>query len=115
MSKDKLYLLKPDFMDGEEGPFYCPHSIPVEGLLSYYPQLREKLEVFYLDFPRPRQHIIDQIGEENQSLPVIILASGENLPASSAGLQTYEGKYFINDEALIRAYLSAKHGLGVSH
>ena len=113
--KDKLYLLKPDFMDGEEGPYYCPHSVPVEGLLSFYPQLREAVDVYYLDFPRPRQTIIKQIGEENQSLPVIIIESGDGIPESAAGVQQAEGKFFINEESEIRAYLSTKYGVGISH
>ena len=37
--KDKLFLVKPEFMDGGKGPFYCPDSLPVEGMLRFLPSI----------------------------------------------------------------------------
>ncbi len=31
MTRDKLYLLKPDFPGGDKGPFYCPECALVVG------------------------------------------------------------------------------------
>jgi len=115
MSKDKLFLLKPDFMDAEEGPFYCPESAPIEGLLSYYPRLRDQLEVCYLDFARPRQAIIDEIGAENQGMPVIVLATGERIPAGDFEAREADGKYFITGDTEICSYLSMAYGIGMAH
>ena len=54
MTRDRLYLLKPHFMDAGKGPFFCPGCAQTVGLLEFYPALKEHLEVRYLDFPRPR-------------------------------------------------------------
>src|SRR5207302_1184330 len=52
--KDQLYLLRPGFMNASLGPLYCNDSAPVEGMLSFFPQLRELLDVQYVEFARPR-------------------------------------------------------------
>ena len=115
MTKDKLFLLKPDFMDGEEGPFYCPESAPIEGLLSYYPQLRDELEVYYLDFARPRQAIIDEIGADNQGMPVIVLAPRGKVPAGDFEAREANGQRFITGDREICSYLSMAYRIGVAH
>ena len=114
MTKDKLFLLKPDFMDAEEGPFYCPESAPIEGLLSYYPQLREELEVQYLDFARPRQAIIKEIGAENQGMPVIVLGT-VRFPAGGFETREAHGKQFITGDKEICSYLSMAYRIGIAH
>lgn len=47
--KDQLFLLNPGFKDDAgDGPFYCGDSVPVEGLLSFFPALREEIDVRYV-------------------------------------------------------------------
>jgi hypothetical protein len=104
--KDQLYLMKPGFMNAGLGPFYCGDSVCVEGMLSFFPELREKLDIHYISFPRPRQPLIDALGENYQSVPVLILAddavAGDGIPeARKAG-----GRRFYDDEKKIRHYLS---------
>lgn len=75
----KLFLLKPDFKDANRNPesiYFCPNCGLIEGILSYYPRLKEDIEVHHVDFPRPRPAIVELIGEENQSCPVLILEDG---------------------------------------
>lgn len=99
---DKLFLLKPDFIDkarNNNTKYFCPPCAQIEGILSFYPFLREKLEIQYVDFERPRPSIIELIGEENQSCPVLILSD----------------KTFINDPDKISKYLSEKYGIGYAH
>jgi hypothetical protein len=99
---ERLFLLRPDFQDvlrGNDMKYFCPPCTLIEGLLSYYPFLREKLEVHYVDFVRPRPSIIELIGEENQSCPVIILDDGT----------------FINDPDKIVEYLANHYGIGHAH
>lgn len=116
MAKDRLFLLKPDFRDGDKGPFYCPDGLCVEGLLSYYPQLRKQIEVTYLDFPRPRAVLVGERGAEHQGCPVLILG-GDAAAARAAGLgiQHAKGKAFLAQPAGISAYLSAAYGIGTPH
>lgn len=113
--KDKLFLVKPGFMDEGQGPFYCPDSMPVEGMLGFYPQLRELIDVQYVDFQRPREAVIKELGESNQGLPVLIV-NEKNIPlVGHLGVLGYEGKYFLNDEREIREYLSLVYRMGHSH
>ena len=75
MSKDILFLLRHDFVDGSEPLYYCPECSEVNGVLHYYPKLRHHLEVRYVDFARPRPEVIALLGEANQSCPVLVLGA----------------------------------------
>jgi hypothetical protein len=59
--KDQLYLLRPGFMNAGMGPLYCSDSAPVEGVLSFFPQLRDLVDIHYLEFPRPRQALVQAL------------------------------------------------------
>lgn len=98
----KLFLLKADFKDldrGDDKRYFCPDCVMIEGLLSYYPRLNNELEVKYVNFARPRQVLVDLLGEENQSCPVLVLEDGS----------------FINDTAAIISHLTEKHQIGHAH
>lgn len=108
--KDQLYLMAPGFMNAGLGPFYCGDSVSVEGLLGFFPQLRELIDVNYVEFPRPRQALVEQLGEDNQSIPVLILA--EDSPVlNSKSLHKAQGRYFLSNERDIRDYLSSRFDL----
>lgn len=75
----KLFLLKPDFKDANRNPestYFCPDCAVIEGILSYYPQLKQEMDVIRVDFQRPRPAIVQLIGEENQSCPVLVKEDG---------------------------------------
>ena len=98
----KLFLLKADFQDAARADgkrYFCPDCVMIEGLLSYYPRLLNELEVKYVNFARPRQVLVDLLGEENQSCPVLVLEDGT----------------FINETAGIIQHLIEKHQIGHSH
>jgi hypothetical protein len=68
-----LFLIRPDSrMDRPEG-WYCPDCALVEGVLAAYPQLRAAIDVRHVDFARPRQPIIDLVGEGAQDCPCLLL------------------------------------------
>ncbi|WP_150525025.1 DUF3088 domain-containing protein [Roseibium sediminis] len=98
---DTLYILDNTFADPAHGGkvFYCEHCIIMEGLLAAYPQLAEKLTVRRIDWPRPRKEIVELLGEENQNLPVLVLAEGG----------------FINTKDDILKALSERHGIPLPH
>lgn len=114
----KLFLLKPDFSDpnnDSEGKlYYCPHNALIEGVLKYYPQLEKELEIQRIDFKRPRPLVIAEIGEENQSCPVLI-ADKSDSGRDTSDFSTYGDKLFMNDENLILKFLSEKFGIGMAH
>jgi hypothetical protein len=112
MNKDKLFILKPDFRKDNEGPFYCPESAIVEGVLSFYPKLRHKLDVQYVDFAKPRAPVVAELGDANQGCPVLVLADGKRVLDASLEVKEGNGRRFIINEAHIRRYLAAAYGVG---
>lgn len=112
--KDQLYLLKPGFMDKGAGPFFCPGCALVEGMLSFYPTLREKIDVHYIDFPRPRPELVSLIGADNQGAPKLILGDMGEVPAE-VNLATANGRRFIASEVEICKYLASIYGVGTPH
>lgn len=109
--KDTLFILRPGFFKDADGPFYCGDSVCVEGLLSFYPQLRDAIDVEYIDAPRPRQPIVALIGEDNQSAPVLVLGQAQTPKDGSIGVREHGGRRFIDSPADIRRYLSSQYGV----
>jgi hypothetical protein len=98
----KLFLLKADFQDASRGDgkrYFCTDCAILEGLVSYYPQLSTELEVKYVNFARPRQVLVDLIGEANQNCPVLVLEDGS----------------FISDTSEIIRHLTEYHKVGHPH
>ena len=114
MGKHTLFILKPGFYDEEEGPFYCPHSAAIEGILKYLPEIEEKVVVRRIDFKRPREEVIELIGEENQGSPVLVLAAGSEIP-SEAQFYKKTGRAFLHDTMEIGNYLSSALGVMRPH
>ena len=115
-SRDQLFLLTPLFLDraAGAGPFHCPECAQIEGLLGYFPFLRSRLDVSYVDFARPRPAIIALLGAENQSCPVLVL--GGAAPAGIAVLHHVPtNRDFVAGAAAIATYLAAAHGISQSH
>jgi len=110
MSRDILLLLQPGFPRPDrpaDQTFVCPHSNLLEGLLASQPELAERIEIRRIAFPRPRQEVITLIGEENQSLPALLLAEDSPVPEQA---KQHGNRHFLQDSALIAAYLADHHG-----
>lgn len=98
----RLFLLKPDFQDltrADRKIYFCPECAIVYGLFSYYPHLSDEIEVEFVDYNRPRKVLVDLLGEENQSCPVLVLEDGT----------------FINDVDEIISHLTKFHRVGHKH
>lgn len=112
--RDKLYLLKPNFEDpaypGKR--FYCWHCALLEGVLASFPELAANLDVERVAWPRPRTRVIHLVGEDNQSLPLLVLA-GEVL--AELPVRSHEGIRFIADKDDILLALSLRHGFPEPH
>ena len=114
MSKHILFLLTPGFYDGEEGPFFCPHSAAMEGLLKYVPDLESKLDVHRIEFKRPRPDIIKLLGEENQGTPVLIIDEIMEIPPE-AQVSASTGRAFFLGEIEISKFLHRSLGIIKPH
>lgn len=111
---DILFLVKPGFQDPAypDTDFYCWHCALLEGVLASFPGLAANLEVRRIDWPRPRRDVIDMVGEENQSVPLLVLGDGET---SVHATGQYEGRAFVADKDAILAALSERHGFPHPH
>lgn len=109
MSRDRLLLLSPGFVDAKYPgqSFVCPHCIPIEGLLAAAPALADRLDIERLPYPRPRPVVIAALDENHQSLPVLIL--GDEHPAPEDA-KTLGDTRFVNDVNRILELLAERHG-----
>jgi hypothetical protein len=114
MNKSVLFLLKPGFSDDTGGPYFCPDCAAVEGFLKYAPEVERKLDIRRIDFPRPRNEIIELIGAANQGCPVLVLGGIEDLPAD-AGRHEETGIAFISGGKEICTYLGRAFGVVRPH
>jgi hypothetical protein len=113
--KDRRYLLKPDFTDKRTGPFFCPNCALVEGMLSYYPALHEKIEIHYIDFPRPRPTLVAELGAENQGAPKLILGDNKRTVPKGVTVSEANGRRFVSTDIEICRYLAKTYGVGEPH
>ena len=116
MAKDRLYLLKPDFIADGVNQF-CTECAMVEGMLSFYPHLRSQLDVKYIGFTKPRPEIVAELGPEHQSSPCLVVADPAKAARLAPGvkLQESNGKVFVNDPYLVCDYLAAALKAGKAH
>lgn len=115
----QLFLLKPNFIDPKADKkgtlYYCPDCAIIEGILSYYPDLRKELDIVYVDFTTPRRKIVALIGEDNQGSPVVIISKEETHNIDVSYFTAYEDVLFINSTTLIAKFLSEKYNVGLMH
>lgn len=108
LSRDTLFIIKAPFEDRElEGTWFCTSCATMEGALLANPHWANRIDVKRSEFPRPRREIINLIGDENQSMPVLVLADGATPPADA---KEYEGRYFLDEPKPITRYLAATYG-----
>ena len=61
MDRDKLIIIKPDFVDPTlpGTRFYCWHCALMEGVLVSFPTLATRIDVLRVDWTRPRQKVVE--------------------------------------------------------
>ena len=109
---DQLLLLNPDWHDDQGGPWFCPAGSVIEGVLAFYPALKDQLQITRLDHPRPRPAVIALVGEDHQSCPILVLDGEFDWPDAATSAAT--GRRFLQDGAII-PYLAARYGIGLPH
>lgn len=112
--RDKLFLLKPDFVEGDSLRYYCVECAQLEGVLSLYPGLQSELDIERIEFTRPRKAILELIGEPNQGAPVLIVGEASSRPE---GIEygEYENHHFVSGAAAIGQYLAKQYNIGSPH
>ena len=106
--KDKLFLLPPGFEDNERREF-CPECAEIWGVLSYYPAIKEALDIVYVGLAHPRGPICDLLGEGEWNAPTLVLASSESRQAKVEP-KTSNGHAYLGSAREIAKYFSQRFG-----
>lgn len=108
VKRDTLFILRAPFEDPElEGTWFCRDCATMEGALLANPQWARAIDIHRMPYPRPRHEIVSLIGEENQSMPVLVLAEVTRAPADALMSGTTP---FITEPKAICRYLAATYG-----
>ena len=114
MRRDRLIILQAGFEDPvyPTRRFYCWHCVLMEGLLATFPTLQTDIDVVRIAWSLPRREVVDLLGPEHQSLPLLILAQD-----APAGLETgtSRGHRFVEGKDAILHALTQRHGLPYPH
>jgi len=119
MTKDKLYLIKPDVSIKPHHTHadltFLKDCATIEGLLSFYPSLRESIDVEYVPPNTSYKSVIEGLYGDHKNKPLLILQSDEglraiHLNASLDGIgDVLEDKFIIDDVDGIIKYVSTVH------
>lgn len=116
---DKLFLLPSNFEDKSEGnngaKFFCSDCAMVLGFLSYFPEVKKQVAIEEVPFERPRKAVVNVLGEEHQSCPVLVLDDAELDLFPGIIIHQEGNKHFINDPKHITHYLADKHKVSLPH
>jgi len=83
MDKPILFLLAPGFeasTDLGNRREYCPECAEMWGVLSYFPAIKEAIEIRYETIAHPRQGLVDLLGPGNHNCPTLVLPKGAAIP-----------------------------------
>jgi hypothetical protein len=115
VTKDRLFLLPAAFLDPAVGAghFHCIECARIEGLLSYQPALRTKIDVRHVPHARPRVELVELLGEPHQNCPALVIAS----PSSSTPTRrsSVTGRHYCTGADEVTAYLVAAYGVSAPH
>ena len=109
--KDKLFLLPPGFEDNGRREF-CPECAEIWGVLSYYPAIKESLEIIYVELAHPRVAICDLLGEGNWNAPTLVLSEA-SAGAANVAVEYSNDRAYLGSARQIAAYFAAKFGTAV--
>ena len=102
--KDTLFVLRPGF-DDKGNTYFCPFSAQVIGFLSYYPQVRDSIDVVEIDFPKPRVPVVE-LADELGPDPVIV---------PDVRIDQANGNRFVEKTIQILKYLAATRSCPMPH
>jgi len=108
-NRDTLYLLPPGFFDNNRRE-YCPECAEIWGLLSWFPALRETLNIEYMPIDKPRPSMVEILGDKNQNCPTLVLAD-DSPEYDNMRILTKNGYRFMNNARDIGKYYCACFGI----
>ncbi|TKV77748.1 DUF3088 domain-containing protein [Bradyrhizobium elkanii] len=111
MPWDQLFLLERPFSDpalpGRE--FYCWQCLLLDGILSAFPSRAARLDVRRIAWAKPRTALIERLGQDHQSVPVLIFEKSGPGPAPE-NAKYANGLAYVDDSFAILHFLALRHG-----
>jgi len=77
--KPILCLLKMPFVDKSGDKWFCSHCALLEGALLVNPHWKDSVEIRRINYKKPREELINLLGQENQWLPALVIEMGRAL------------------------------------
>lgn len=111
--KDTLFVFRPGFTD-KGGTWFCPYSAQVMGFLAYYPEVEKTLDVVEIGFRKPREALVQLLGEDHQAAPILVLG-GEPAHVEGVTVGEAEGHRFVEKTIEILRYLAATRAVPGPH
>ena len=108
MARDQLFLLAPGFEDNNRRE-YCPECAELWGLLSYFPSIKETVDIQFQPIARPRADMVALMGEAHQNCPTLVL-DAEAPVGALADVKTINGVRFIDNARDIGKYFADLYG-----
>ena len=111
--KDRLFVFRPGFTD-KGSTWFCPYSAQVIGFLTYYPHVRESVDLVELDFAKPRHPLVGLVGAQHQAAPMLGL--GDNVVnGPDVTLGETKGHRTVEKTIEILRYLAATRSVPGPH
>ena len=110
--RDTLFVMRPGF-DDKGTTYFCPYSAQVIGFLTYYPKVRDSVDVVELGWDKPREPLASLLGEAHQAAPMLVLATRVDVPNVKIG--EANGRLFVEKTIEILRYLAATRSVPGPH
>ncbi len=107
MTRDILFLLPPGFEANAQREF-CPECAEMWGVLSYFPAIKEALDIRYVGIEHPRGPICALLGEGRWNAPTLVLAPGHRTVSRTA--KTAAGREYLDSAREIAAHFADLYG-----
>lgn len=108
IERDILFLLAPGFEDNNRRE-YCPECSELWGVLSYFPAIKEALEIRYEPIAHPRLGLTALLGEGEWNCPTLVLAEGVDA-GPYTDVKTENGYRIIDNARDIGRYFAYVYG-----
>lgn len=107
-ARDQLYLLAPGFEDRGRREF-CPECAEIWGVLSYFPAIKEAVEIHYQPLAHPRPGLVSALGEGRWNCPSLILHPDADA-GREARVREAGGQRVLDNARDIAKYFAHRYG-----
>jgi len=108
ISRSTLFLLPAGFEDGGKRQF-CPECAEIWGYLTYFPEVKDALDIRYEKLAHPRDEPVALLGAGKWNCPTLVLA--DDAPdAQSVEIKTVNGKRYLDNARDIERYCAEIFG-----